>query len=102
MNNCYIGETGRDLKERVQEHLRKVEVGKIYDENCSAIAQHSMLSQPDPKEWTFKVLVSNLNNAQNRKVVEALAISRFKPTLNRDKGVHTIANQFHRIRMDNL
>jgi len=90
----YIGETGRSLKVRILEHFKKIteeniDLGIVDNGKTSAIGLHDAQlhgTQPCRENWNFKVLrIEKIT--QHRKALEAVAINRFKPNLNRNKGV---------------
>jgi hypothetical protein len=92
VNKEYIGETGRSLKTRIHEHMRKIKDGTSDAEIPSAIGAHSHLAhneQPTLENWNFKIL-ANAATTQKRKILEALAIKQYCPNLNRDVGVYTL------------
>ncbi|XP_013142202.1 PREDICTED: uncharacterized protein LOC106106200 [Papilio polytes] len=79
----YIGETGRNIKTRLSEHIRSI---RKLDSNTSAVAEHALVS--DMKHYIrfdkVKVLARE-KNFVSRKLREAIEISR-RPNYNRDKG----------------
>ena len=88
----YIGETGRNLRERMKEHLRDIRVEDIGRANISAVATHSRAyhgEQPVNNNWGFDVL-EVCKKTQDRRTIEAYVIDTLKPKLNRDQGVNII------------
>ena len=76
-NKIYIGETGRPLERRMEEH-RKLTSSAIYEHTTST--GHIM-------DWkNVKVLASEQNETR-RKVKEAIWIRKKRPDLNRDAGL---------------
>jgi len=93
----YIGETGRILSVRIKEHLRKISPEDFQSENNSAIGQHSCNKhgeQPSISNWDFKILDKAIR-IQDRKAIEALLITKRKPIINRDGGIHIIIDNFN-------
>ena len=75
-NQTYIGETGRRLVVRAEEHGGKSET--------SNVTRHSITAGHKPVALSdFKILThlpsSNINS---RKIAEALLIKKYKPSLN--------------------
>ena len=77
----YIGQTGRRLCQRVDEHRRAV---KMADFNSSALAEHAW-STGHQVDWNAVVL-SNPRDATTRSIQEAISIRTTNNTLNRDSG----------------
>jgi hypothetical protein len=91
-NCCYIGETGRQLKDRIKEHCKRIDQGKDPPVVNSALGEHSLSkhgSQPSPDSWMFSILHVN-PRTQYRKTLEAVEIYKKKPSLNRDAGVNFV------------
>ena len=83
--NCpasYIGQTGRRLHQRLDEHKRAV---RQADFNTSALAEHAWHHE-HPVDWTKVEVLSNPRDCTTRLVEEALAIRSTTHTLNRDTG----------------
>ena len=79
-NTCkkeYIGETGRPLGKRLEEH-RKI--------TSSAINEHINTTGHQINWEEVKILASE-SNTSRRKIKEAIYIHRHKPALNRDQGL---------------
>jgi hypothetical protein len=91
----YIGETGRLLRTRLDEHFRMIRDRVEFDSkmgNLSQIQKHMFLAHPEISSvdnWEIEILGKE-KNTQHRKVIEALEIQKHKPTLNIDKGVSVI------------
>ena len=88
-HGTYIGETGRQLKIRINEHLRLS--NNINSINCSPVFLH-FRSEHHCTPSLDKIQVSILRREKDlprRKVVESIAISRIHPNLNRDGGVRS-------------
>ena len=76
----YVGETGRQLKERVVEHRKKKSspVGEHLAQTSHTFSQEEVSVLHHESEW-FK-----------RGVAEAIHINRETPSLNRDSGRHNL------------
>ena len=71
----YIGETGRRLKTRIDEHNGK--------DNKSNVAKHMVESgHGQIKDSDFNILAKNTGGTYSRKIIEALYIKKLKPSLN--------------------
>ena len=79
----YVGETGRDLATRIQEHKRAV---RLLQPEKSAVAEH-VLSTHHEIKWTEVVVVSQEKTWRQRRWKEAIAIKSSGATLNRDDGL---------------
>ena len=77
----YIGQTGRWLCQRVEEHKRAV---KMADFNSSALAEHAWTTGHQV-DWNAAVL-SNPCDAITRSIQEAIRIRTTDNMLNRDSG----------------
>ena len=83
--NCpasYIGQTGRRLHQRIQEHKRVV---RQADFNSSALAEHAWNCE-HPVDWSSIEVLANPRDYTSRIVEEAVSIRTTKNTLNRDSG----------------
>ena len=78
----YIGQTGRKLRQRLDEHRRAV---RQADFNASALAEHAWTME-HPVDWDNVQVLSNPRDFTTRLVEEAIAIRNTSNTLNRDKG----------------
>ena len=90
-NATYIGETGRHLCTRVQEHTR------ISSMTSSKVAAHCfscslMASKPGLSD--FSVVTGGFGNYYERTVYEALYIRKMKPTLNLQIDTGDLLNIF--------
>ena len=75
-SETYIGETARRLEERVEEHAKK-------DKN-SHLLRHARLKGHRPVSMDdFSILSKNFKNYYSRKISEAIAIKKNKPSLNK-------------------
>ena len=73
----YIGETGRALETRVQEH-QKITSSAVH-EHCTD-KQHSM-------DWNNIKILDREQHPIRRKIKEAIHIHRATPSINRDQGM---------------
>ena len=78
----YIGQTGRRLCQRLDEHKRAV---KGADFNSSALAEHAW-SKGHPVDWTNTKVLSSCPEYHSRLVEEAIRIRTTDSVLNRDIG----------------
>ncbi|XP_045541880.1 uncharacterized protein LOC123723345 [Papilio machaon] len=79
----YVGETGRNIKSRLSEHIRSM---RKLDGNTSAVADHALNSGTSHYIRFDKVKVlARERNFVSRKLREAIEIGR-RPNFNRDKG----------------
>ena len=76
----YSGETGRNIKIRLQEHIRTVNKG---DEN-NAIACHQMTTGHNIK-WEDSRVLEQESNLQRRKIKETIYIRTTANTMNTDR-----------------
>jgi hypothetical protein len=74
--SLYIGETARTLKKRLEEH--KKSATSAINEHCSQTG-HQI-------DWDEVKIVGTESNWTKRKIKEAIAIRKSKPSLNRDQG----------------
>ena len=83
----YVGETGRKVKERVQEHLTKYS-NRL---RLSEVGKHSIECHDriDRNDWTIEIL-KNVKDDFTRKAYEATIIARQQPKLNISKGVYVL------------
>ena len=80
----YIGETERQLKDRLSEHTRKSSVEKSAMANHLHFTKHKLLSD-------HKILDQD-PDWHRRGVKEAIQIRKHKPSLNKDQGRHQLPN----------
>ncbi len=80
-NKQYVGETGRELKQRIKEHKRDIRKNKI----GSAIAQHVNQTLHDINFDSAK-LVYPCNNIKKRRIVESALITSNTNCMNLNKG----------------
>ena len=70
--NCYVGETGRKLDDRIREHMRAINSKDLNNETISAVALHSFSEhgkQPAINDWDFKILDKS-EKTQDRRCLE--------------------------------
>jgi hypothetical protein len=92
----YIGETGRNIEDRMKEHCRRVNIAVIGDGTGSALGEHQLTAhgtQPSRSNWDVEIL-DRCKKPQHRKELEARRIYLSQPVLNRDTGVHIISKNF--------
>ena len=83
-SQSYIGETGRPINIRIDEHRASTKKGDLK----SAISQHIHQNPEHSIMWdNIKIINKNKHNAIQRKLYEAITIKRIKPELNRDQGL---------------
>jgi hypothetical protein len=84
-NSCdaqYVGQTGRNLKERIKEHEKSTNKGEILK---SGIAEHAHTTGHSIN-WEAKVL--DQDQVKTRRLVkESIHIKLNNPTMNRDQGL---------------
>ena len=78
----YIGQSGRRLEERVEEHKKAVAAA---DFDSSALAEHAW-KRGHPVDWASVEAMSIAHNLRTRVVREAFAIRSLNNILNRDGG----------------
>ena len=79
----YVGQTGRNLSQRVKEHRTATEKGQILK---SGIAQHAWDAHHDIAWDNIKVLEQEPRE-RRRQIKEALLIKQHAPRMNRDCGI---------------
>jgi hypothetical protein len=83
----YIGETGRQLKIRINEHMNAIRKNDI---KGSAMVEHfnDVHANIGVQDRTFKVnLLEKCNGFLDRKILEAINIFNFKPDINKNTGL---------------
>ena len=106
-NNCekvYIGETGRKLETRIQEHRKDVETAEqgvrtrrsrsetSQEQNKSAITDHTV-SQNHVPNWTDIEVLDKEQDYTKRQIKEAIWIRR-NITINRDEGAYNLSHVY--------
>ena len=81
-NSSYIGQTGRKLFQRLDEHWRDV---RQVDFNSSALAEHAWTCD-HAVNWTNVKVLLNLRDYTTRMLEESVFICQTRVTLNRDCG----------------
>lgn len=90
----YIGETKRELHHRLNEHVRHTVQGNITN---SAFAEHYQKLHHNNKipEPPFSVkILDNGRDSADCFIREATSIRKEKPSINRDRGWISLANNF--------
>ncbi len=93
--STYIGETGRELQIRMNEHFKCVKDQEDYDKherNLSQVCRHMYNKHKGVtpnNNWKVEILKTS-NRVQIRKILEALEIQSHRPTLNVDGGLSVI------------
>ncbi|EYB82562.1 hypothetical protein Y032_0357g3392 [Ancylostoma ceylanicum] len=78
----YIGETGRPLKERLNEHRRALACPQSYPTNCFSKHRTTMHTREPPPLIHVAVLHRHLEHPLERKIMEAREIKRHHPEIN--------------------
>ena len=107
-DNVYVGETGRKLKTRIEEHRKDFEKnskegvktrGSMITtdryEHASAITDH-MLQNNHLPNWEETSILGNESNRINRQIKEAIHI-RQNTTMNRDEGAYGLSHLYDEI-----
>ena len=81
-NSSYIGQTGKKLSQRLDEHRRAVRQANF---NSSALAEHAWTCD-HAIDWTSVKVLSNPRDYSTRMLDEAVFIRQTRDTLNRDCG----------------
>lgn len=94
ITSTYIGETGRLLSIRINEHLKPIKsIAEFNDKiiNFTQVQKHAFTTHGPMKveDWEVSVL-KGADNIQERKIMEAVEIRSLKPTLNCDNGISLI------------
>jgi GIY-YIG catalytic domain len=91
LSNNYVGETGRNLKERIKEHIAPIKDSLDYDKkkNTASMFQiHSFSKHNNLKIEDLEIDIIGIERrTQARKVLEAVTIKDIKPTLNANSGL---------------
>ena len=82
-NATYVGQTGRNLSQRVKEHHTATVNGRV---EHSGIAQHAWDSHHEI-DWSNVQVLAQEPSERRRQVREALIISEKSPSMNRDVGL---------------
>ena len=80
-NGDYIGESGRSLGKRIEEHQKSVAKQTLH----SALSEHSMKTNHSI-DWDGVKVLQRETAVIPRKICEAIQIKRKTPSLNRDGG----------------
>ena len=93
---AYIGETGRALGKRVEEHKKDIGQSKENQENKekSALGEH-MNKHGHSFGWDSITILKREDHQLKRKIKEGIAIAQRHPELNRDQGLEPHAIYKH-------
>ena len=83
----YIGETGRTLDDRLQEHQRHT---RLVVPEKSAVAEHALTVRHEI-DWASAKVIDTAAGTVKRRVKEKLhleKVSRSRPVMNKDKGLN--------------
>ena len=78
----YVGESGRPLRKRLDEHRRALNRPQSYPTNSFSKHRTTMHTYGSIPEFEIKVLHRNLVKPLDRKIMEAKEIKRYKPEIN--------------------
>ncbi|EYC15824.1 hypothetical protein Y032_0035g2983 [Ancylostoma ceylanicum] len=84
-NGCgqrYVGESGRPLRKRLDEHRRAFNRPQAYPKNSFSRHRTTVHTRDAPPEFEVTVLHRNLDNPVDRKIMEAREIKRYQPEIN--------------------
>ena len=81
-NKSYIGQTGRNLSQRIKEHQKAV---ATFNTDTSALAEH-VLSKDHHIDWEKTSVIDQHPFTQTRCLVESWYINHIPNTLNRERG----------------
>ena len=81
-SSCYIGQTGRKLKRRIEEHKKAV---RLADFENSALAEHAW-TESHRVDWDSVSILARQNDYTSRSIKESTLIRTTRGTLNRDCG----------------
>ena len=79
----YVGQTGRNLSQRVKEHHTATVKGQTVN---SGIAQHAWELHHEI-DWDNVTILTQEHSDRHRQVREALFIQELAPSMNRDVGI---------------
>ena len=82
-NNVYIGETGKELKFRLNEHQKNVEKNYLQ----SQIVQHTN-SENHTMKWDDISILGTHKNSKSRKVLESIHSNFNQNSFNRSINIH--------------
>ncbi|EYC29300.1 hypothetical protein Y032_0006g2898 [Ancylostoma ceylanicum] len=78
----YIGESGRPLRKRLDEHRRALARPQAYPNNSFSRHRTTVHTLDSTPEFEVVVLHRHLENLLHRKIMEAREIKRFQPEIN--------------------
>ncbi|EYC38018.1 hypothetical protein Y032_0749g2033 [Ancylostoma ceylanicum] len=78
----YIGESGRPLRKRLDEHRRALARPQAYPNNSFSRHRTTVHTRDSTPEFEVVVLHRHLENLLHRKIMEAREIKRFQPEIN--------------------
>ncbi|EYC40117.1 hypothetical protein Y032_0628g833 [Ancylostoma ceylanicum] len=78
----YIGESGRPLRKRLDEHRRAFERPQTYPKNSFSRHRTTVHTRDSAPEFEVVVLHRHLENTLHRKIMEAREIKRYQPEIN--------------------
>ena len=83
-NSCYIGETGRTLKERLREHF-----GQLRDRTrLTEVGKHDINEHGEFKKERWKIAILHVERDDfRRKSYESAYIKAMKPSINNQAGI---------------
>ncbi|EYB97658.1 hypothetical protein Y032_0139g2146 [Ancylostoma ceylanicum] len=84
-NGCgqrYVGESGRPLRKRLDEHRRALNRPQAYPRNSFSRHRTTVHTRDFPPEFEVTVLHRHLDNPVDRKIMEAREIKRYQPEIN--------------------
>ncbi|EYC45630.1 hypothetical protein Y032_0421g1170 [Ancylostoma ceylanicum] len=84
-NGCgqrYVGESGRPLRKRLDEHRRAFNRPQAYPRNSFSRHRTTVHTRDSPPEFEVTVLHRHLDNPVDRKIMEAREIKRYQPEIN--------------------
>ena len=104
-NKVYVGETGRRLNKRIEEHkkdlqkntnrgatTRAARLASCDEEHSSAITDHMLQANHLPN-WDDVKVLSNESIRLDRQIREAIHI-RTRDTVNRDEGAYQLSHVY--------
>ena len=81
----YVGETGRTLKTRVEEHQKPISDSEKYVQG-TAVQEH-MCAKEHQFSWDQVSIIKREDNKLRRKIKEGIEIHKRNPVMNRDPGI---------------